>query len=259
MTAPVNVLAIGDNRGDVAFADSATGGVLGTVTLSRGYLSAPGLAWNGILYAGESTTQSTTLLHAYDPAASPIADGWSNGASVSGSVDATPVIMDGVLWFATSVSNPQSTAPVLGTPVDVCGNLAPGKVSTLVSAGDHRTLVLVTAKGLFGAAVSATTAAVLWSALGGVDLTAVAPVLLGNQLFVASGSTLYEVTLVPGGIQPPQAIKAEAAIGVLIASGEVRLLMGSVHGSYVLLLIPGMNRAWAASACPAPRARCNGR
>lgn len=54
MTAPINVLAIGDNRGNLAFADSATGAVLGTVTLSRGYLSAPGLAWNGILYAGKA-------------------------------------------------------------------------------------------------------------------------------------------------------------------------------------------------------------
>ncbi|MFG0229636.1 phospholipase D-like domain-containing protein [Achromobacter sp. 413638] len=241
MTAPINVLAIGDNRGNLAFADSATGAVLGTVTLSRGYLSAPGLAWNGILYAGESTTQSTTLLHAYDPAVSPVADGWANTVSVSGSVDATPVVMDGVLWFATSqgnlisVSSPQSASPVLGTPVYVCGSTAPGKVSALLSTGDHRTLVLVTAKGLFGAAVSGTTATVLWSTLGGVDLTVVAPALLGNQLFVASGSTLYEVTLAPNGIQAPKAIEAEAAIGVLIPLDQDRLLMGSVNGAYVLL------------------------
>lgn len=242
MTTPVNLVAIGDNRGNLVFANAISGAVTGTVTLARGVLSAPGLAWNSVLYAGESTTQDSTLLHAFDPSGTNVTDRWGAGLSVAGSVDATPVARTGVLWFATSkgnlvgIDNPMSSSPQPRSPVYVCGAAgAPARVSALLAAADGRSLLLVTSSGVYAADVSGTAAVPAWSSLGGVDLTGAAPVMLGDTLFVAAGMTLYAIAHAAGGAQPPDGIEMSASIAVLLPMGPSFLLVGCSDGTWVLL------------------------
>jgi phosphatidylserine/phosphatidylglycerophosphate/cardiolipin synthase-like enzyme len=240
----MSAVAIADNRGNLVFANAATGAVLGSLTLARGILSAPGLCLNGILYAGESTTQSTTLLHAWDASVSPIVDRWGSGMSVSGSVDAAPVNVDGVLWFATGsgtlvgIDNPQSSAPQLKAPVNVCIPAgAAGKVSALLAAGGGRTLVLVTAAGVYAADVSSGVAVPLWGLLGGQDLTGVAPVTIGDALFTASGNTLHTISGIGGSVAPPEDIELTADIAVLARMGSTYVLAGCTNGDFFLFSV----------------------
>jgi phosphatidylserine/phosphatidylglycerophosphate/cardiolipin synthase-like enzyme len=239
---PINVVVVGDNLKNVVVANASTGQVLSTMTLSLGSMSAPALIWNSKAYFGESTSNATSLLHAYSLAASPVIDTWSPGISVAGSIDASPIIVNSILWVANNkgqllgFQNPNSSQPTALSPFSVFGvGNSTVTVPYLLNPTDGRTAILVTQRGLFGVDVSTGNAALSWSAFGGVDLSTVAPVRTGSTLFVAAANTIYSVDLGFTKANPYSSLEMPAQVAVLVALGGEKLLVGCTNGQFVLL------------------------
>lgn len=189
-------------------------------TLVSGRVTAPPLLRSGIAYFGEGGISGTGQLPLY---AVPFRTGdlsqgsnlWTGATSiqVSGSIDATPVILGSTLYIASSmgyvspvgIADPKN--PSIDFPVNIVG-LASGqttKVTNLLASPVSQGLILVTAQGVYNAEISGGTLAAGWTALSGVDLSGQPALLMGTLLVVASSNTLYAIDLSAspaGGVMP---------------------------------------------------------
>jgi len=262
------VLVLGDAGGNLAFADASSGAVLASAALMYGALTSAPAIWKAIAFFGEGATQGSSFLHAYDLSAATIADLWSPGIQVSGSFDASPVVLGSTLWAVASdgnvisvgVGNPASPQP--GAPVKVIPG-TPAKVSAVLPMPNGSGLLAITNVGAYGINTASGTPTLAWQALTNLDLTAVAPALAGGELLVTNGSTVYALAPSPGSSTPsaqwqyaaPGAIAAVIAEGpqyatVLLGNGTAYMLNVSEQASRATfsLSLPSGAAAWTTVA-----------
>src|ERR1700690_1900471 len=169
---PDGVLVVGDAQQRLVFVDAGMATVIGSAALDYGQLTSQPKLWGTLALLGEGAARrGASALHAFDLAASPIADIWSPGIQVSGSVDASPVVLGDVMWAASStgylfgvgISNIKAPRPrppvnVLQLPAG-----ASAKITGLFPASDGKHLLLVTQKGVYGVDLTGPAPALAWS------------------------------------------------------------------------------------------------
>jgi phosphatidylserine/phosphatidylglycerophosphate/cardiolipin synthase-like enzyme len=243
---PGGVLVVGDAQQRVVFVDTGAGAVLESVALQYGQLTSQPLQWGTLALFGEgAAVQGASALHAFDLAASPVADIWDPGIQVSGSVDATPVIAGDTMWvasdtgylFGVNISNVRAPRPQ--PPVNVL-RLPPGqtaKITGLLPTGDGKRLLLVTQSGVYGVDVTPRTPVVRWTSLPSVDLTGLPAALQGDLLLVASGSTVYALAAYPasGSPAPVWTYPADFPVTRILALGTRFVLLLGDGGSAAVL------------------------
>ncbi len=233
---PSGVLIVGDAQQRLTFVDTGLGTVVQTATLQYGQLTSLPRRLGSLALLGEgAASQGASALHAYDLAASPIADLWDPGIQISGSVDASPVVLGTTMWAASStgylhgVNIASVRAPRPLPPVNVL-TLPAGQTATVTgllatSGGDH--LLLVTQSGVCGVDVTGLAPVARWTSLPGIDLTGVPAVLDGDLLIVASGSTVYALAARPATAtpQPVWTYQAGSPVSRVLALGGHFLLV----------------------------------
>ncbi len=240
------MLVVGDAQQRLFLVDVGQGAVLLATTLQYGQLtSRPRQRGSLALFGEGAAVQGASALHAFDLSGNPVADIWDPGIQVSGSVDATPVVIGDLMWaasdtgylFGVNIANVEAPRPL--PPANVL-KLAAGqavKVTGLLatSVGSH--LLLVTESGVYGVDITGPVPTTAWTWLPGLDLTGVAAVLDGDLLIVASGSTAYALATHPWPASPVSAwtYLLGATIARIMALGTRFVLLIGDDGSAVLI------------------------
>jgi phosphatidylserine/phosphatidylglycerophosphate/cardiolipin synthase-like enzyme len=237
---PDGVLVVGDAQQRLTFIDAGAGVVTGSAELQYGQLTSPPTLWGTLALLGEGAArQGASALHAFDLSAAAITDIWNPGIQVTGSIDASPVVLGDTMWaasdagylFGVGISN--IGAPRPRPPVNVlrlpAGTTA--KVTGLLAASDGQHLLLVTQRGAYGIDLTGPTPTVAWQALTSIDLTGVAAVLDEDLLLVASGDKVYALAAYPTSStpEPVWTYQADYPITRMLALGQRFVLLITDH------------------------------
>jgi phosphatidylserine/phosphatidylglycerophosphate/cardiolipin synthase-like enzyme/outer membrane protein assembly factor BamB len=241
------VLVAGDGGGQVFALRLADGTTVGSpLTLLYGRLTG-GCAVRGVTaYFGEGATQGTTAMHALD--ATTGTDTWaSSGPQLSGSVDASPVLRGATLYVGLStgflqpidIASPSSPRVRNQLNVMQLTSGATAAITGMLLAPDGRSLILITAAGLYGVALGPPPS-VLWSAQTGSSFIGAPAVLAGWMLCAATGTTVvgYDVSSTPNAshqLSPAWTFTSSAAITSLQRIGRDFVLAGDAGGNLTLL------------------------
>ncbi len=240
------MLVVGDAQQRLFLVDAGQGAVLLATTLQYGQLtSRPRQRGSLALFGEGAAPQGASALHAFDLAGNPVADIWDPGIQISGSVDATPVVIGDMMWvasdtgylFGVNIANVAAPRPL--PPANVL-KLAAGqtvKVTGLLATSDGSHLLLVTESGVHGVDITGPALAATWTWLPGLDLTGVEAVLDGDLLIVASGSTAYALATHQWPASPVSAwtYLSGFAIARIVALGTRFVLLIGDDGGALLL------------------------
>ncbi|CAO3383203.1 cytochrome P450 [Azospirillum argentinense] len=251
-----SVIVYGDSGGSVYLLDSGTGATIATNTLLYGTLTAPALAAVGYAFAGEGGTQGTTQLHAYSLATG--ADAWANPPiQLSGSIDATPVLIGSTLYVVTSSGLLSGwnvatvTAPQAALTFQAF-TAAPGVTAPALFAVGSTVLVIATTTTSLAVTLGSTTQ-VAWTATAAITTP---PLLVGTTYVAGCGTAVqaWNLSALAGGGSASSLWTATVSSAVcgLFDAGFGQVLAVTTDGHLTLLGADGSTVGTVSSAGVTP-------